>query len=168
MVTVTGLFETHLTVQDLARSIEFYRDVVGMPVATVIPERRVAFMWVGGPGEAMLGLWEAPGPMGLRLHFALRMAERDVIAAPEALRAAGVEPLGFFGVPTDQAVVYGWMPAVCVFFRDPDGHSVEYLSMLDARPQPEIGIVTWSQWLEIQQGTDAASSPRSTHDAVRP
>src|SRR6185312_4710908 len=52
-----GLFETHLTVSDLARSVAFYRDVVGLPVALELPERGAAFLWIGGPGEAMLGLW---------------------------------------------------------------------------------------------------------------
>jgi len=31
---VAGLFETHLTVHDLQRSIRFYRDVVGLALAT--------------------------------------------------------------------------------------------------------------------------------------
>jgi lactoylglutathione lyase len=30
---VRGLFETHLTVTDLDRSVSFYRDVVGLPIA---------------------------------------------------------------------------------------------------------------------------------------
>ena len=39
----------------------------------------------------------------------------------------------------------GWMPAAAVYFRDPDGHLLEYLAMLDGEPDPERGIVTWSQ-----------------------
>jgi lactoylglutathione lyase len=38
-VPVRGLFETHLTVSDLSRSLAFYRDVVGLPVAFELPER---------------------------------------------------------------------------------------------------------------------------------
>ncbi len=40
MPKAIGLFETHLTVSDLDRSIEFYRDVVGLPLALVLEERR--------------------------------------------------------------------------------------------------------------------------------
>lgn len=58
VVAIRDLFETHLTVSDLDRAVRFYRDVLGLPVAGVFPERRVAFLWVGGAGEAMLGLWE--------------------------------------------------------------------------------------------------------------
>ncbi len=40
----------------------------------------------------------------------------------------------------------GWMPAAAVYFRDPDGHMLEYLAMLDEEPRPEAGIVSWSEW----------------------
>ena len=158
MFTPTGLFETHLTVQNLTRSIAFYRDVVGLPLAYVVEERRVAFMWIGAPGEAMLGLWEAPGPMGLRLHFALRMSEADVVEAPAMLRARGVVSLDFYGNPSEIAYVIGWMPAVCVFFKDPDGHSVEFISMVSGPPQPEPMMVPWSQWHRPSHGSDANRS----------
>src|SRR5437762_3914866 len=55
--TVQGLFETHLTVADLDRSMTFYRDVVGLPVALQLPDRGAVFHWIGRPGRAMLGLW---------------------------------------------------------------------------------------------------------------
>jgi hypothetical protein len=42
--------------------------------------------------------------------------------------------------------VIGWMPAAAVYFRDPDGHLIEYLAMLDEPPRPEVGIVSWSDW----------------------
>jgi lactoylglutathione lyase len=58
MIEIRGLFETHLTVGDLDRSVTFYRDVLDLPLARVFPERRVAFFWIGAPGKAMLGLWE--------------------------------------------------------------------------------------------------------------
>jgi lactoylglutathione lyase len=153
MFNFTGLFETHLTVQDLDRSIAFYRDIVGLPVATVIPARRVAFMWIGGPGEAMLGLWAAPSPIRLHLHFALRMAKDDVLAAPAQLRAAGVTPLDSDGNPAETPIVYGWMPALALFFRDPDGHSVEFISMLPGPARPDLGVVSWPEWQRITQAT---------------
>ncbi len=154
-MNITGLFETHLTVQDLDRSVAFYRDVVGLPLATVIAERRVAFLWIGAPGDAMLGLWEMPGPMGLRLHIALRMAKGDVLGAVEALRAAGVVPLDFDGTPTETPSVIGWMPAISIFFRDPDGHSIEFIGMLPDSPRPDLGIVAWPAWQEMVGGSGA-------------
>jgi lactoylglutathione lyase len=37
------------------------------------------------------------------------------------------------------------MPAAAVYFRDPDGHMLEYLAMLEGPQRPELGIVGWSQ-----------------------
>ena len=145
-MSVRGLFETHLTVADLERSVAFYRDVIGLPVALELPERGAAFHWIGRPGQAMLGLWSiGSAPVGMRLHVAFEMALADVRAAPERLRAQGIQPLSFFGAPADEPSVIGWMPAAAVYFTDPDGHMLEYLAMLDGPPKPELGIVPWSQ-----------------------
>jgi lactoylglutathione lyase len=119
---VTGLFEAHLTVGDLDRSVAFYRDVVRLPVALELPERGAAFHWIGEPGESMLGLWSlGAAPMGLSLHVAFRVSVDDVLGACRALRVDGVTPLSFFGAETDEPSVIGWMPAAAVYFRDPDG-----------------------------------------------
>jgi lactoylglutathione lyase len=145
-MTVRGLFETHLTVADLERSVAFYRDVVGLPVALEMPDRGAAFHWIGEPGQAMLGLWTlGSAPMGMQLHIAFDVALPDVLGAPEALRALGVDPLSFFGEPADEPSVIGWMPAAAVYFRDPDGHLLEYLAMLDGPARPDLGIVAWSE-----------------------
>ncbi len=146
-IPVQGLFEAHLTVADVARSVAFYRDQVGLPVALEIPDRGAAFHWVGVPGHTMLGLWSiGSAPMAMQLHIAFTTALEDVLAAPERLRARDIEPLSFFGQPTDEPTVIGWMPAATLYFRDPDGHLLEYLAMLDGPPQPEAGIVPWSEW----------------------
>jgi lactoylglutathione lyase len=145
-VKVRGLFETHLTVVDLVRSVEFYRDVVGLPVALELPERDAAFHWIGAPGQAMLGLWSiGSAPMNMQLHVAFEVGLDDVLQAPAQLRAAGVQPLSFFGEPTDEPSYIGWMPAAAVYFRDPSGHLLEYLAMLEEPPRPELGISSWSE-----------------------
>jgi len=142
---VQGLFETHLTVTELTRSLAFYRDVVGLPVAFELPERDAAFLWIG---KAMLGLWSTgSAPLGLVLHVAFAARLEDVLGAPARLRSQGVTPLSFFGEETNEPSVIGWMPAAAVYFRDPDGHLLEYLAMLDERPRPERGIVSWSKWV---------------------
>jgi lactoylglutathione lyase len=145
-MSVRGLFETHLTVADLSRSVAFYRDVVGLPVALEVPERGAAFHWTGQPGQAMLGLWSiGSAPMGMRLHIAFDMSLSDVLAAPERLVSQGIQPLSFFGEPAHEPSVIGWMPAAAVYFHDPDGHQLEYLAMLEGPARPELGIVPWSQ-----------------------
>src|SRR4051794_13124713 len=154
-IPVRGLFEAHLTVSDMERAVAFYRDVVGLVAAFEAPEREAAFFWVGGPGEGMLGLWSlGSAPLALSLHVAFKVAVADVRAACDRLRAQGIAPLSFFGEPTDEPSVIGWMPAAAVYFRDPDGHQLEFLAMLDAAPRPHIGIVPWSQWPADAPGVD--------------
>ena len=147
VAAVDGLFEAHLTVSDLGRSTAFYRDVVGLELAYEVPERGAAFLWVGRPGQAMLGLWSlGSAPVGLSLHVAFSVSSDDVLSAGPRLRSLGVTPLSFFGDEADEPSVIGWMPAVAVYFRDLDGHLLELLAMLDEPPRPERGIVAWSEW----------------------
>jgi lactoylglutathione lyase len=144
---VRGLFETHLTVRDVSRSVAFYRDVVGLPLALELPERNAAFMWIGERGRAMLGLWGIGSSVNsLSLHIAFEAGLDDVLAAPQRLRAQGVTPLSFFAEDTDEPDVLGWMPAAAIYFQDPDGHLLEYLAMLDSEPEPDAGVVSWSKW----------------------
>jgi lactoylglutathione lyase len=146
-VPAEGLFETHLTVSNLDRSIAFYRDIVGLQLALSMPERGAAFFWVGGAGNAMLGLWAlGSAPIGLSLHVAFTTSLEHVLGANDRLRALGVTPLSFYAAETSEPSVIGWMPAAAVYFRDPDGHLLEYLALLDEPPAPERGITSWSEW----------------------
>lgn len=144
---VAGLFETHLTVSDLDRSLAFYRDVAGLTPAFEVPARGAAFLWVGAPGRAMLGLWSlGSAPVGIVSHVAFASTLDDVLGACDRLRSLGVTPLSFFAAETDEPSVITWMPAAAVYFRDPDGHLLELLAMLDEPPRPHDGVVTWSRW----------------------
>jgi len=74
MIPVHDLFESHLNVTDLQRSMSFFGQTLGLELAQVFWERRVAFYWIGGRrGNSMLGLWEVgTGPQRLSLHIAFR------------------------------------------------------------------------------------------------
>lgn len=152
MVTIRDLFETHLTVVELGRSMDFFGWVLGLELAEVFWDRRVAFYWIGGRGNSMLGLWEVgTGPQRMSLHLAFRSDLEDVLDAPARLRAGGIVPLDFSGAPTEEAVVLAWMPAASIYFRDPDGNLLELISMLPESPRPELGVVSWSRWGQLIQ-----------------
>jgi ribosomal protein S18 acetylase RimI-like enzyme len=167
-LAVEGLFEAHLTVADLDRSLAFYRDVVGLAPAHDVPDRGAAFFWLGAAGGGMLGLWTlGSAPVGMSLHVAFRASLEQVLDAPERLRALGVTPLSFFAAETDEPSVISWMPAAAVYFRDPDGHLLEVLAMLDEQADHDGGIVPWSQWhasdgaVQIERHAGARSELRA-------
>jgi lactoylglutathione lyase len=151
MLSLQGLFESHLTVADLKRSMSFYGDLLGLELAQVFPDRKAAFYWIS-KRESMLGIWEVgTGPQRLSLHIAFTVDLQDLLRAPAKLRAANVVPRDFDGKPTHEPVVLAWMPAASLYFNDPDGNLLELLAILPSPSRPALGIVSWSQWLEHEQ-----------------
>ena len=162
MIPIRDLFESHLTVVDLKRSMLFFSAILELELAETFSEPKVAFYWIGGRGASMLGLWEVgAGPQRLNLHVAFSSGLPDVLAAPARLRSAGIVPLDFSGTPTDEPVVLSWMPAASVYFHDPDGNLLELLSMLPDAPRPELGVVSWSRWMEVKATANTAALTNS-------
>jgi lactoylglutathione lyase len=152
MARIEGLFEAHLSVRDFERSLAFYRDVVGLELGLAQPERPAAFFWVGGRGRSMMGIFgTGSGPLPKQHHVAFQVRLEDVLAAPQKLRSLGITVFGGRGEPIREPVVFPWMPAASVFFGDPDGNVLEYISMLPDRPRPEPEPVSWSEWQAAQR-----------------
>jgi lactoylglutathione lyase len=153
VIPVEGLFEAHITVRDLQRSIAFYRDVVGLELGLVQAERSAAFFWVGGRGRSMMGVFTL-GSYPLKIfqhHIALQVSFEAILAAPERLRSAGIPPLGANRESLDEPIVFTWMPAASVFFDDPDGNLLEYICMLADPPRPELAaVLPWSESKRVQ------------------
>lgn len=152
LIPIAGLFEAHLTVSDLDRAVAFYRKQLGLPLARVFPERKVAFFWIGEPGQAMLGLWEAGRmPISVSLHVAFQVALADLHEAAQRLQRGGIQPRDLAGLPTEEPVVLAWMPAASLYFRDPDDNLLEYITMLPDPPRPDLGCLSWSDWIHRKQ-----------------
>lgn len=145
------LYEVHMPVSDLAASIDFYTRVFGLELAYQQPHRGVAFMWIGSREQSMLGLWEPGSPYGwkdgqrFKSHFAISIPLDELLTTSARLKALGVEPRGFDGKPADEPSVIGWMPSAQVYFADPDGHSLEYITVLDELPKPDFKG-NWTEW----------------------
>jgi lactoylglutathione lyase len=76
------------------------------------------------------------------------MKMEEVVGSAGYLLSKGVQPLGFAGGPATEAEVIGWMPAVSQYFADPDGHSIEFISVLDETADASFGVGPYSKWLE--------------------
>ena len=155
-IPIESLFETHLPVADLERSMHFYGSALGLSLAQHIPDRNVAFYWLGPGKQSMLGLWwQGHGPQSTSMHIAFRVSFDNLMAAHAGLKSAGIVPLDFYRQPSDEPSVLAWMPAAAVYFRDPDGHLLEYISVLDEQPLANLGVLTWSEWRSTVKQADS-------------
>jgi len=144
---IKGLFETHLHVENLEISIEFYKNILGLKQCYFEEERRAAFFWIGKPKEAMLGLWEKPKSQIDKRHFAFECDQSFILNEATAfLNGHGLKPYNFLKDGTDKPMVFAWMPAIAIYFNDPDGHYLEFISILDGEARPELGVISYEEW----------------------
>ncbi len=146
---IRGLYETHLNVRDLGVSIEFYRNVLGLPLANVIEARKIAFFWTPSPEVGMLGIWETGGsPISVRSHFAFNVDVAEIEKSVAWLNSKCLVPTDS-EKPIDEPIVHPWMPAASVYFLDPDGHSLEFIAKLPDQPRADLGRMSLSAWRKL-------------------
>ena len=144
---IKGIYETHINVENLEASIEFYQNVLGLEKCGYNDERRIAFFWVGKPQEYMLGLWEKPKSEIVKMHFAFRCDKEDILYnSISFLNDRNLKPYNFLKDNNEIPMVFSWMPALAIYFDDPDGHCLEFISILEGEPKPELGIITYDEW----------------------
>lgn len=157
MNMIKGLYETHLYVEDLERSIAFYRNVLGLKQCRFGAERRTAFFWIGEDKQAMLGLWEKPKAEIDARHFAFQCDPEWVLKeSVPFLKSHGLNYWNFLQEDNDCPMVFCWMPAISIYFTDPDGHYLEFIGLLpgDTQPDSEKRVVTYEEWLKIRSAED--------------
>lgn len=150
---IKGLYETHLNVENLERSIEFYSTIMGLKQCRFGAERRTAFFWIGEDKQAMLGLWEKPkAEIDLR-HFAFQSDPEWILhESVHYLNSHGIKTWNFLNNNKEEPMVFCWMPAISIYFSDPDGHYLEYIGLLPGEMQSdeEKRVVTYDEWLELR------------------
>ena len=148
------LYETHLPVADTRAAQKFYTEVVGLPFAYRDPTRDIVFLWADKKEKAMIGLWGPNTAYGRQkgiaqsFHVAFAVALEELFVRVEKLRVNNVETLGFDGNQSDEPTVIGWMPSAQIYFRDPDGHMLELISILPDSPRPEFNG-RYSEWKNL-------------------
>ena len=112
--------QIHVTVEDVDRSVAFYRDVLGIPFLFQVPDQPMAFFDCDGI-RLYLGKAESPEFQARSLIY---FTTPDMAATFEDLRSKGVE---FESEPhvvhrTDE------MELQMAFFKDPDGNHLALMS----------------------------------------
>ena len=96
----------------------------------------------------MLGLWEKPKEQVDIRHFAFRCELEDILDQSVGfLKSKGLKPYNFLKDGSDQPMVFAWMPALAVYFHDPDGHVLEFIAILEGEAKPELGVIAYPEWL---------------------
>lgn len=150
---IKGLYETHLFVEDLDRSIEFYTKTLGLKLCRYGAERRTAFFWIGKDKQFMLGLWEKPKNQIDIRHFAFECEPEWILnESVNFLKSRNLNFWNFLNDDTEQPMVFCWMPAISIYFSDPDGHDLEFIGILPGKPKSdeEKRVVTYEEWLKIK------------------
>jgi len=142
---IRDLYETHIRVANLERSRHFYEALLGLEVGWIDESQRRLLYWVGQPGGAMLGVREVTADQVFWQHFAFTVELDEMKNAVSFLRDRGIKCYNKID-GSEHPQVFGWMPAVAIYFDDPDGHLLEFIAMLPAPPRPEIGIMRWDEW----------------------
>ncbi|MFY0603510.1 MAG: VOC family protein [Flavobacteriaceae bacterium] len=149
---IKGLYETHLFVENLEHSIEFYSKTLGLKQCRYGAERRTAFFWIGKDKQFMLGLWEKPKEEIDIRHFAFECDPEWILnESVNYLTSRNIKYWNFLNDDTKGPMVFVWMPAVSIYFNDPDGHVLEFIGVLEGetKPDKEKRVVTYKEWLKI-------------------
>ena len=158
-----GINHIALVSRDMARTVAFYRDLLGMPLVKTLelPDSKgqhfffdagggasIAFFWFPDAPQAQPGVVQAPrggGPSahGSMNHLALDVAPEELEVFRQRLAAAGVEVTDIVA-HRDPAPIVGEDPTFIrsIYFHDPDGIRLEFaawareLSPLDVSHAP--------------------------------
>ena len=150
---IKGIYEAHLPVQDLERSIAFY-EKLGLKLSW--RDEDTAFFWIE-EGKSWIGLWEGdeyqtPYHPALR-HIAFHVSYDDLKKALNWLTSIDIEPVPFGGRASIEPFVRPHQGNASVYFNDPDGNSLELMCSVKVPPHlrsitEKLSIPKWEELLQ--------------------
>lgn len=155
---IKGLYEAHLPVKDLQKSIEFYKKL-GLELA--FEQGKLAFFWIS-KGDSWLGLWESEKSEleyhpSIR-HIAFKIDESDLENVKEWLDSIDIKVRPAFGFqPNQQPLVLPNNPHAhaSIYFSDPDGNSIELITPLRLDVEENFNMMSLDDWhKKIQRDLD--------------
>lgn len=149
---IKGIYETHLPVLNLERSMHFYGAVLNLELGLFEKQRRTAFYWVGKARRSMLGLWETPAHEIQSRHFAFECEVNWILKdSVQFLKDRNLKFWNFLNDGVERPMVFAWMPALSVYFSDPDNHELEFIALLNGKSYPEKGVMPYDEWLKMME-----------------
>ena len=104
----------------------------------------------------MIGLWGSSTGYGrqsgvlTKCHLAFAVSFEQLQRAIVRLNEGGIETRGFGGNSTCEPSVIGWMPSAQIYFRDPDAHSLEFITILPEPPNASFAG-SYSEWVKLNE-----------------
>jgi lactoylglutathione lyase len=139
---------------DLDRAVNFYVNKLGFEFGFGNSDRSSALLlYTEAQQRWMLGLFRVNAVVhrsAAEYHISFRIPEEDVDSMLPWLRERGIEtvhpPRAPIQGPMKEPIVHGWMPAAAVFFKDPDGHLLDFIAELADPPHPDFLYRPLSEW----------------------
>lgn len=148
---IIGLYEAHLPVSNLKKSIEFYTDL-GLEFDHSV-EDKIAFLWIE-KDKSWLGLWETDKVEieyhpSIR-HIAFQVSLEGLKNSVSWLKHKGYEPREAFGFePLEPFVMaHNGYAHAKIHFNDPDGNSLEFICKLE-NPKKITKRMYLSEWEQL-------------------
>lgn len=146
---IKGIYEAHLPVSNLNKSIEFYKK---LDLEIAYQQEKLVFFWIE-KGKSWLGLWETdkvntPYHPSLR-HIAFQIDKDNMQGIKEWLEERDIDVSTNFGFPPEkQPLVLPNNPQAhaAIYFKDPDGNSIELIAPLRLDYEEEFKMMTLEEW----------------------
>ncbi|MFC4776116.1 VOC family protein [Paenibacillus sp. GCM10023252] len=153
---IQGLYEAHLPVSNIDKSIEFYSKL-GLELAW--KDEDSAFFWIEKE-KSWIGLWQGEEYKtsyhpSLR-HFAFRVSYEDIKQSINWLNSINVEPVTFGSRDSIEPFVRPYSGNASVYFNDPDGNSLELMCFINVPERlknisNKLSIEEWEDLLKERE-----------------
>ena len=131
---IRGLYEAHLPVGDLERSIAFYEK---LELTRWFATEDVAGFWISEP-VSWLGLWVHDHAQleyhASTRHIAFQVDYEDLKGARAWLLQRGIEPRADAGFEPIEPFIRPRLGVASLYFDDPDGNGLEFICNVDVPP----------------------------------
>jgi len=153
---IKGLYEAHLPVKNLDKSMAFY-EKLGLKMAW--RDEETAFFWLE-EGKSWLGLWEGNEYQTLYhpslRHIAFRVSYEDLKESLKWLDSIDVEGVPFGSRESIKPFIRPNQGNASVYFNDPDGNSLELMCYVEIpnnlkHIEEKLSFEDWEKLVEIKE-----------------